>query len=290
MKILVTGSDGLIGKNILPALREEFEVIPFVESQWDITDRKRGEEIIRRVGPDVLINLAAITDVDGCEDREELAFRVNGEGAGILATICAGQGVDMVHFSTDYVFDGRKKSPYTEEDPTNPLSVYGKSKLLGEQKVISNHPGSLIVRTEWIYGDGGESFVTKVVKAVRDRGTVDVVNDQTGTPTYAKDLARPVAALTKNGSRGIYHVTNEGSCTWHGFASLVFSFLGLDVVCRPITSDRLTRKAVRPSYSVLDCGKMRTDANLRMRSWQEAAEEYLRRNESDLLFGRTPRP
>jgi dTDP-4-dehydrorhamnose reductase len=288
MKLLTTGSDGLVGTNTLPVLKRAFEVVAFVESQWDITNEKQGEEVIRLVKPDVLLNLAAITDVEGCEGRQESAFRVNAEGPGVLARICARHGVRMVHFSTDYVFDGRKTTPYTEEDAPNPLSVYGKSKRLGEEQVMACLPSAVILRTEWIYGSGGENFITKIVRAARDRGSVEVVEDQTGAPTYAGDLARPIIELIGRGAQGIYHVTNDGSCTWYQFARHIFSLLAMDVACTPITSAGIRRKAVRPAYSVLDCSKLASHTQIRLRSWQEALKEYLISNESDILCRRSP--
>jgi dTDP-4-dehydrorhamnose reductase len=174
MKILITGSDGLMGTNIVPDLAQHFDIIPATENQWDILDERLGEEIIRLHQPDVLINLAAITNVDGCEDAPELAYRVNAEGAGILADLCTKQNVRLVHLSTDYVFDGTSTTPYTEHDRTNPLSIYGRSKLLGEQKVLERHPSSLVVRTEWVYGKGGDNFITKVTKIAREKGGVAV--------------------------------------------------------------------------------------------------------------------
>ncbi len=287
MRLLVTGSDGLVGTSILPILASQFEIVPFIETQWDITDRDQGASVLADVKPDWLINLAAVTDVDGCEDRPDVAFRVNGDGPGILASLCAQHGVRFLHFSTDYVFDGKGTAPYTEEQPTNPLSIYGKSKRRGEEKTLAEDGSAIIVRTEWIYGDGGESFITKVVRAARANGKAQVVDDQTGAPTYAKDLADPIAALINGQRQGIYHVTNSGSTTWYGFARHIFSVLGMDVPCTPITSAQLTRKAPRPTYSVLDCSKMQSDTGIRMRSWQEAVEEYLGNNESNLLFRRT---
>ena len=284
MRMLVTGSDGLMGTNILPYLGKAFEVIPCVESEWDITSADQSERVIRDAGPHILLNLAAMTDVDACEDRQEAAFLVNGEAAGMLAGICSRRNVHMIHVSTDYVFDGRKGAPYTEEDPTNPLSVYGKSKRLGEEKVAANLPTAAILRTEWVYGHGGENFITKVVKAARARGKVEVVDDQIGAPTYARDLGRPIAELARQRRQGIYHVTNSGSCTWYQYALHIFSFLRMDVLCTPVSAAAYGRKAARPAYSVLDCSKIAADANIRMRSWQEAVEEYLTDNESNILF------
>ncbi len=266
-----------MGKNIIPLLSREFDVVPYVETQWDICSEEQSETVLARVRPDVLLNLAAITNVDGCEQNEELAFRVNAEGAALLARACARHGARFVSFSTDYVFDGTKTSPYRETDETNPLSAYGRSKRDGEERVLAVSPSSLIVRTEWIYGDEGESFVTKVVGAARQRGRVEVVDDQRGSPTYARDLARPVAALIGHGARGIYHVTNSGSCTWHEFACHIFSRLEMDVVCSPIATEQSTRKARRPANSVLDCTKLRTDTSILMRSWRDAVDEYLSR-------------
>jgi dTDP-4-dehydrorhamnose reductase len=275
MRVLVTGSDGLVGTSILPLLSEEFDVVPFVESQWDIGDRKQGEAVLGEIRPDVLLNLAAITDVDGCEDRQELAFRVNTEAPGLLSHICRHHEVRIISFSTDYVFDGKSGVPYREEDKTNPMSIYGKSKRSGEEKILAGNPDSVIIRTEWVYGDQGESFITKVLRRAKEAGRVDVVDDQTGTPTYAKDLARPVAALIKSGSRGIFHVTNGGFCTWYDFALHVFANLGLSVVCAPIKTTQSARKAPRPSYSVLNCGKLKSETGVVMRNWQDAVDDYL---------------
>lgn len=275
MKILVTGSDGLVGTNILPFLRERFDVIPALEKDWDISDMEAGAAVIGRERPEVLLNLAAVTNVDGCEDNPEPAFKVNGEAPGTLASLCSRFGIRLLHFSTDYVFDGMKDGPYTEEDKTNPLSAYGKSKLLGEKNVLELSRSATVIRTEWIYGQGGDNFITKVLKIARETGRAEVVDDQWGAPTYAKDLGPAVAALIEGNKTGIYHVTNSGSCTWYGFARKIFSLLGIEVVCTPITSDRLTRKARRPINSVLDCSKLRVDTNVQMRGWETALQEYL---------------
>ncbi len=275
MKLLVTGSDGLVGTNILPDLSKQFDIVPLTEAEWDILDKNLGEEVLRAHRPDVLINLAAITNVDGCEDAAELAFRVNAEGAALLADLCTENGVKMLQLSTDYVFDGMAARPYTEEDEPNPLSVYGKSKLLGERKVLERCPSSLIVRSEWIYGRGGENFITKVAKIARERGRVEVVDDQTGTPTFARDLAEPLAALITQHKSGIYHVTNGGACTWFQFAKEIFSILGVDVACLPVSSDRIQRRARRPAYSVLDCSKLKRETGISLRPWREALGQYL---------------
>lgn len=275
MKILITGSDGLIGSNLITYLGARFEVIPAVEREWDILDQSVGERIVGRAKPHVLINLAAITNVDGCEDTPELAYRVNARGVAVLAEVCRKHAVKLLHFSTDYVFDGTKAASYTEEDPPNPLSVYGKSKLLGEREILRLLPSALIIRTEWIYGDGGENFITKVCRIAREQGRVEVVDDQRGTPTYAADLARPLEALITAGRSGIYHVTNSGSCTWFEFAREIFSTLHMEVTCVPMNSTQIQRKAKRPANSVLDCSKLQKETGLALRPWQDALREYL---------------
>ena len=275
MKALIVGGKGLLGTNIAPLFQQNFDLTICDIDTWDITDRESGKSHIEKYRPDVLINLAAITDVDGCEDKRELAEKVNADGAGIVADLCREHNVRFVHISTDYVFDGKKTVPYKENDPTNPMSVYGTTKLLGERAVFENNPSSLIIRAQWLYGKGGENFITKVVKIAQQSGTLRVVNDQRGSPTYTKDLAEPLIALIEKGKSGIYHLANSGSCTWFDFAREIFTLLKMDVSITPISSAELERKAPRPSYSVFDMWKFQKDTGLKMRPWQEALREYL---------------
>jgi len=274
-KMILLGGKGLLGSNIAPTLDKTFDLTICDVDTWDITDRASGENHIEKYCPDVLINLAAITDVDGCEDKRGLAEKVNAYGAGILADLCREHNIRFVHISTDYVFDGKKTVPYKENDPTNAMSVYGATKLMGERVVLEKNPSSLIVRAQWLYGKGGENFITKVVKIAQESGTLRVVNDQRGSPTYTKDLAEPLIALTEKGRAGIYHLANSGSCTWFDFAEEIFSLLKMDVAITPISSAELGRKAPRPSYSVFDMWKFQKDTGLKMRPWQEALREYL---------------
>jgi dTDP-4-dehydrorhamnose reductase len=273
--MILLGGKGLLGSNIAPTLDKTFDLTICDVDTWDITDRASGENHIEKYCPDVLINLAAITDVDGCEDKRGLAEKVNAYGAGILADLCREHNIRFVHISTDYVFDGKKTVPYKENDPTNPMSVYGATKLMGERVVLEKNPSSLIIRAQWLYGKGGENFITKVVKIAQESGMLRVVNDQRGSPTYTKDLAEPLIALTEKGRAGIYHLANSGSCTWFDFAEEIFSLLKMDVAITPISSAELGRKAPRPSYSVFDMWKFQKDTGLKMRPWQEALREYL---------------
>jgi len=275
MKILFTGGKGLVGSNIIPILKDNFEIAVYDIDEWDITNIETGRHFIKEQKPDFLVNLAAMTDVDACEDATESALKINGDGPGILAEVCEEYDVFFVQLSTDYVFDGKKQTPYSEEDAPNPQSVYGKSKLAGEQKSLANRPSSLIIRSQWIYGDGGENFITKVVKIAREKGSVSVVNDQRGSPTYAKDIALPLKILLENKKSGIYHISNSNSCTWFDFAREIFRLSDMDVKVEPITSDILGRKAKRPSYSVFDCKKLEKDTGIVMRTWQEALVEYM---------------
>ena len=275
MKILTTGSHGLLGTNILPVLERSFTVIPYDIEEWDITDRDAGERTIRDIRPDVILNLAAYTNVDECEDCLSLAYRVNAEAPGIMAKLCSDHNIKFVHISTDYVFDGEKETPYKEDDETNPTSVYGLSKLSGEKKVLANCPDAIIIRTQWLYGHGGINFITKITKIAREQGVAEVVNDQRGCPTYAKDIADPILLLIEKNRSGIYHVANAGSCTWFDFAREIFSCLHIDVVLKPITSEQLNRKANRPRNSVFDCSRLFRDTGHRMRTWQDALHDYL---------------
>lgn len=275
MKILTTGSHGLLGTNILPVLERSFTVIPYDIEEWDITDRDAGERTIRDIRPDVILNLAAYTNVDECEDCLSLADRVNAEAPGIIAKLCSDHNIKFVHISTDYVFDGEKETPYREDDETNPTSVYGLSKLSGEKKVLANCPDAIIIRTQWLYGHGGINFITKITKIAREQGVAEVVNDQRGCPTYAKDIADPILLLIEKNRSGIYHVANAGSCTWFDFAREIFSCLHIDVVLKPITSEQLNRKANRPRNSVFDCSRLFRDTGHRMRTWQDALHDYL---------------
>ncbi len=276
MKLLVVGSHGLVGTNIIPFLSNHFEVVGLDIDNWNILDADKGKLVVDEHKPHVMINLAAMTDVDGCEDQREKAEKLNSEGPAVLARLCREFNVRFIHFSTDYVFDGKKRTPYTEQDTPNPTSVYGATKLAGERNVQEILPSSIILRTQWIYGKGGENFISKVVKAACETGSVKVVNDQRGSPTYAKDLGAPIKDLIQSDdASGIYHITNNGSCTWYDFAKQIFSLRHMDVSVVPISTSKLDRRAKRPAYSVFDCSKLLSVTGATMRPWQEALNDYL---------------
>lgn len=275
MKILVSGGRGLLATNILPFLSGQFDLAVYDIDEWDITSVSAGKKMMDLHRPDVVLNLAAITDVDGCEDKADLAQKVNAEGAGVVAGLCAAAGARLIHISTDYVFDGEKGSPWREDDEPGPASVYGRTKLAGEKMIFERLVDAAVVRTQWLYGKGGTSFIEKIVKLAREQGAVRVVDDQRGSPTYAKDLAAPIIAIITGGLTGIYHVSNSGSCTWFEFAKAIFSIRKMDVETTPISSSELARKAKRPQYSVFDLAKLQRDTGIGMRHWMEALREYL---------------
>ncbi|WP_235268125.1 dTDP-4-dehydrorhamnose reductase [Methanosarcina mazei] len=259
IKTLIIGASGMLGSDLCKVFPD---AVKLTHHDLDITDREQVIESILKIKPDVVINAAAYTNVDGCEDNKELAFQVNGSGPGYIAEACARAGAKLVHFSTDYVFDGSKKE-YVESDIPDPINVYGDSKLLGEKKIIENMDDYRIVRISWLFGIHGKNFVETMLKLSGEMDTVKVVNDQFGKPTYTVDLASKVKEIIEL-DPGIYHITNDGICSWYEFASSI-----IDNVI-PCTSEEFPRKAKRPKYSVLVNTKTEP-----MRHWREALKDYL---------------
>ena len=276
MKVLVLGAGGMLGKDLVPILSVKGQVWARDIDDFDITDPKRVQREVEALQPQVLVNAAAYTDVDGCESRKELAFAVNAEGARNVARACAAIGGRMIHLSTDYVFDGSSRIPYGEENLPNPRNVYGSSKLQGEryiQEILENH---LIIRTEWLYGRHGKSFVDTIVRHAGQQKELRVVDDQRGSPTFTKDLSFALERLIGIEVRGILHVTNSGSCTWFEFARQILREKGYDhVQVIPISSEELSRPARRPASSVMDCQRYEKLTGRKMRPWKEAIKEYL---------------
>ena len=277
MKVLVFGARGMLGKDLVPALTGKHQVVARDIEDLDITDQTRVLKEIETLHPQVVVNAAAYTDVDGCEARQELALAVNAEGAKNIALGCAAHGAHMIHLSTDYVFNGSSPDPYREEDLPNPLNVYGRSKLQGEhyvQDILRNH---LIIRTQWLYGRHGKNFVDTIIKLAKQQKELRIVNDQKGSPTSTKDLSRAIEKLLETKVKGILHVTNAGSCTWYEFALEILEKSscaehGVQVI--PITSAELARTAKRPANSVFDCRRLENITGRKMRTWQEALQNY----------------
>ena len=260
IKTLIIGASGMLGSDICKAFPE---AIRLTHKELDITNKDQVLESIRKIKPDVVLNAAAYTNVDGCEENQKLAVTVNGFGPGYIAEACSIIGAKLVHFSTDYVFDGTKNE-YEEHDFPNPINVYGYSKLLGENKIIENIDDYRIIRISWLFGVHGKNFIETMLRLSREVDTVKVVSDQFGKPTYTMDLANKIKEIIEL-DPGIYHITNEGICSWYVFASAI-----IDNVI-PCTSEEFPRKAKRPRYSVLINTKTEP-----MRHWKEALKDYLK--------------
>lgn len=270
--ILVVGAKGMLGKDLMSILPGDVRGVDIDEI--DITDPDSVQSVISDLKPDVVVNAAAYTDVDGCETKSELADAVNGHGVGHLARTTAITGARLIHISTDYVFDGGKGSPYREDDPTGPLSQYGKSKLLGEENARLN-PDHLIIRTQWLYGLHGKNFVETMLKLAVDRKELSVVDDQIGSPTWTVDLALAIRALMESGCRGTYHAANAGFCSWNEFARAIFAESDVAVTVSAMSTTELNRPAPRPLYSTLDCSKLTRDTGFQPQPWRDALKQYL---------------
>ena len=254
MKTLVIGSAGQLGHDLLEILPPDHDTVGADVGEVDITDLSSIRGLVSAQAPDLVINCAAYTNVDGCETDREAAYAVNATGAGNTARACAESSAALIHVSTDYVFDGSKGRPYLENDSPSPLGEYGRGKLAGEEAVRRELPERhLIVRTAWLFGATGNNFVKTMLRLGRERDRLRVVNDQTGSPTYAGHLAAAIKALagTRLDQPGIYHMTNSGSCTWFDFAAEIFRLAGIDVDLKPTTSEKFGSPTPRPAYSVL---------------------------------------
>ena len=278
MKILVIGARGMLGRDLQPILSDQHEVIGKDIQDLDITDPLQIENEVDALRPQAVINAAAFTDVDGCESQEERAFAVNAEGAGHVALACRKTGARLIHLSTDYVFDGASRVPYTEDAPPRPLNVYGESKLRGEKAVQKAGGNHLILRTAWLYGRHGKNFVDTILRLASQQEELRVVDDQRGSPTFTRDLSRAIASLMDKDVRGILHVTNSGACSWFEFAKRILSLkppFQRPVRILPIPSSELIRPAKRPAFSVLNCSRFEKEVGTGMRNWERGLEEYL---------------
>ena len=283
MRLLVTGAEGMLGWEIQRVARRvsagvDWRVAAHPRDGLDITDPEAVREALAIVSPAVLINCAGWTDVDGCESNEIEALRVNGEAPGCLARICQEAGVVLIHFSTDYVFDGTATHPYTEDDPVHPLSAYGRSKLAGEVAIRETGAAHLILRTQWLYGSRGKNFVDTILLRAAAGEKLRVVNDQHGAPTYARELAAATLTAIAKGLRGTYHAANKGACTWYDVARAALSLAGMDPeMVTPVSSEEYPRPARRPAWGVLDTSRLER-RGVRLSPWREALETYLRKD------------
>jgi len=283
-RILVIGAKGMLGKDLVEILRSSSRVDQHLDCEilgWDIEEIDIQEEKntvtkIESLRPNIVINIAAYTNVDGCESHDEKAFAINAEGMRHVALGALRCRAKVVYLSTDYIFDGKKREPYLEDDPPHPLSVYGRSKLRGEQYVQEMVEDALIVRTQWLYGKYGNNFVASVLRQAREKKVLSIVNDQVGSPTYTIDLSRVISVLIQCDARGVFHVANSDLCTWFAFGQEILKLSGMEGVrIVPISSEELGRPAKRPLYSVLNTEKLKRETGMTLRPWSEALKEYL---------------
>jgi dTDP-4-dehydrorhamnose reductase len=260
----VTGAGGMLGREVVRAAGEH-DVVGLTHAELDVTD---PDAVAAAVEDRVVVNCAGFTDVDGAEAEEEAATLLNGAAPGYLAAAA----VAIVHPSTDYVFEGTKREPYVESDPTGPRSAYGRSKLAGEQAVAAANPRHFIVRTSWLFGVGGRNFVDTMLGLAGERDELRVVDDQIGCPTYVGHLAKALVELVETEAYGVHHVAGAGACSWFEFAREIFRQAEVDMRVVPCTSDEFARPAPRPAFSVL--GSERADA-IRLPDWRDGLAAYL---------------
>jgi dTDP-4-dehydrorhamnose reductase len=281
MKIVLIGADGQLGSDLFRRLGGE-EVFPLYYPDFDVTQPERTRHVLSRIAPEIVINTAAYHRVDDCEDHPRESFLVNAVAVRDLAVICRDLSAALVHFSTDYVFDGRKQEPYVEEDPPNPLNVYALSKLAGEILVRQTLPKYFLIRTCGLYGEAGckekgTNFVERIIELDKLGKTLRIVNDQRVTPTSTDELAERLSALIRTRHYGLYHLTNEGDCTWYEFAQEVFSLLGKGARISPVDSESYGAQARRPLYSVLENKKAKEVGLRDFSHWKGALKDYLRK-------------
>ncbi len=273
MKIALTGAGGMLGRDIVRVFGD-VELIALTSAVLDVTSRDAVITVMKDIRPDVIIHAAAYTDVDLAESEPEKAYLVNGTGTRNMAMASDELRCPIVYISSDYVFDGTKKGPYHEWDPTCPVNRYGLSKLMGEQFVTSLTNRYFIVRTSWLYGRNGKNFVNTISRYLDERESLSVVDDQRGCPTFTIDLAAKLRELIGKGY-GTYHITNSGDCSWYEFARKIADLRGSGTKIIPVTSDNFPRPAKRPSNSVLGNTMLRLEGLEPARRWEEALAEYL---------------
>lgn len=279
MKIVVSGSNGQLGSKIKNFAQNYYDHVEFIFTdivELDITNQFEVEKFFKKNLPDVFVNCAAYTAVENAEDDPQSAYNVNSIAPKWIASFCAKYKTKLIHISTDYVFDGEKQTPYIETDYTNPLSVYGKTKLEGEKNILENCSEAIIIRTSWLYSEYGNNFVKTILRLSREKESLKVVNDQTGTPTYAEDLADTILKIVElyykynYWVKGIFHYSNEGICTWFDFAKKILELKNISIPIFPVSEKEFITKAQRPKYSVLDKTKIKNTFQLKIPSWDES--------------------
>ena len=277
--VLVTGAKGQLGSCIKKLSRNyaDLNFVFFDSKDLNITHQPSVNEVFQNNNFDFCVNCAAYTAVDQAEIEADKAYLVNSKGAQIIAQACDFFNIKLIHISTDFVFDGLKNSAYIETDTPSPVSIYGKSKLEGEQLISSHTDKYFIIRTSWLYSEFGNNFVKTMLRLGQERPSIDVVNDQIGSPTYAQDLAKVILTIIRSNSEqyGLYHYSNNGEISWYDFASKIFEFSGISVLVNPINSIEFKTLAKRPSYSVLSNQKILKTFNVSIYDWKKRLKEGL---------------
>jgi dTDP-4-dehydrorhamnose reductase len=283
MKIVIIGAGGRLGAALLRAYEQTHEVRGLTHAQIDIGNLNEVEQVIPRFDFDLMINCAALTNVDLCEEQPDKAFRINADAPDLFARICDKRRARLIHFSTDYVFDGKKRTPYSEEDEAEPLSVYGESKREGEEYVLGPHDRHLVVRVSWVFGPDRPSFIDHVIQRARGQEHVEAVADKFSTPTYTRDIAEMLPQFFEVPVGGLLHFCNSGECSWQEYAQHALNCcheagvpLQTATVAPINLSDMTNFTARRPSYSVLSTAKYASLAGKAPRPWQDAVREYVR--------------
>ncbi|MDB5248163.1 MAG: dTDP-4-dehydrorhamnose reductase [Segetibacter sp.] len=277
--ILVTGKNGQLG-NELRILSEKYLQYEYVltdVAELDITDAKKVDAFFEQYQPAVCINAAAYTAVDKAETDKDLALKINAEAVGNLAENCRKINTRFIHISTDYVFDGTATTPYTEDYPVKPVNFYGESKLKGEERALMMDPSVVIIRTSWVYSYFGNNFVKTMLRLMKERDSINVINDQLGSPTYAADLAEVIMQIaTAPGNKpGIYHFSNEGVITWFDFATAIKELAGLQCKVNPIDTSGYPTPARRPAYSVMNKDKIQATFGITLKDWKDSLQQCL---------------
>lgn len=272
-KVLVTGSTGQLGSelNELSLSIPHLYFIFFNREEFPINDITACRRIFAAHDPQYVINCAAYTAVDKAEEEREIANEVNGKAVGNLAALCTEYGARFLHISTDYVFNAKQRKPLTETDQVEPVNSYGASKLLGERLAFEKNADCIIIRTSWVYSSYGKNFVKTMIRIMRERESIEVVNDQTGSPTYAADLAQMIVKIVSGEWKpGIYHFSNSGNISWFEFADSIREMAGIDCRVNPISTQQYPTPAKRPEYSVLDTGKIKQAYHAEIKPWKES--------------------
>lgn len=283
-KIIVSGSNGQLGSELrqLASSYDQFEFIFLDRLETAIEDDNKIKQILLEENPQYFINCAAYTAVDKAETEIEPSNEINGYAVGRIALACKELNVKFIHISTDYVFDGSSNIPLKETDHTSPINQYGRSKLLGEQLAVKNNPECIVIRTSWVYSVFGKNFVHTMMRLMKEKKEISVVNDQVGSPTNAEDLARAIMKIITSGKwiPGIYNFTNEGKISWYEFANEIKELIHSNCIIHPIPSEQFPTPATRPKFSLLDKRKIQEKYHIQLMNWKDSLENCIRKIQS----------